>query len=71
MGLTMGLVFAGHSIGGAIGAFLGGYFYDLFGDYELLWMLSAGLSAAAAIFSILIVETRGRAGAIPSATVPA
>jgi MFS family permease len=71
MGLTMGLVFAGHSIGGAIGAFLGGYFYDLFGDYELLWMLSAGLSAAAAVFSILIVETRGRAGAIPSATVPA
>ncbi len=71
MGLTMGLVFAGHSLGGAIGAFLGGYLYDSLGSYTLLWVLSGGLSFAAAVFSIFVVETRGGARGIPTVAATA
>jgi MFS family permease len=71
MGLTMGLVFAGHSLGGALGAFMGGYFYDAFGTYTWLWVLSAGLSVAAAIFSIFVIETRDGPQAMPAATATA
>jgi predicted MFS family arabinose efflux permease len=71
MGLTMGLVFAGHSLGGAMGAFLGGYIYDAFGNYTWLWVLSGGLSVIAAIFSIFVIESRGDSRAIPSATAVA
>ncbi len=71
MGLTMGLIFAGHSLGGAMGAFLGGYFYDAFGNYTWLWVLSGGLSVIAAIFSIFVIETRGDSRAIPTATAAA
>ena len=71
MGLTMGLVFAGHSLGGALGAFLGGYIYDAFDNYVWLWILSGGLSFAAAIFSIFVLETRGGASAMRPAPATA
>ena len=71
MGLTMGLVFAGHSLGGALGAFLGGYIYDAFDNYVWLWILSSGLSFAAAIFSIFVLETRGGASTMRPAPATA
>lgn len=59
MGLTMGLLFASHSLGGAVGAMMGGLFYERFGDYDLVWMLSIGLAFAASVFTFLIPERRG------------
>jgi len=60
MGLTMGLLFAGHSFGGAAGSFLGGWLFDLFQIYDWMWNVSFALSLIAALFSILIRENRGR-----------
>ncbi|MBI2874857.1 MAG: MFS transporter [Firmicutes bacterium] len=43
-GMLMGLVFTMHQIGGFIGVFAGGLFFDLFGGYGLiLWLTSAVL----------------------------
>lgn len=47
MGLAMGMIAAGHSIGGAIGAFLGGYLFDLYARYDWIWLSSLGLALLA------------------------
>ena len=58
MGLTLGLLFAGHSAGAAAGAFMGGYFFDAFASYEWVWIVSIGLALIAAVISWMIRETR-------------
>ena len=58
IGLTLGLLFAGHSAGAAAGAFLGGYFYDMFQSYDFVWIVSIGIAFLAAILSWLIIEKR-------------
>ncbi len=60
MGLTMGLLFAGHSLGGAAGSYLGGWLFDLFQLYDWMWIVSFAVTLFAALVSILIRETRGR-----------
>lgn len=64
MGLTLGLLFAGHSAGAAVGAFMGGYFFDAFQSYEWVWIASIALALVAAVVSWMIRETRNteRAG---------
>lgn len=59
MGLTLGLLFAGHSAGAAAGSFMGGYFFDLFNSYDWIWLISIGLALIAAVLSWMIKETRG------------
>lgn len=54
MGLTMGMISAGHAIGGAIGAYAGGFIFDLTGGYDLLWMSSLWLAAGAGMLSVLV-----------------
>lgn len=66
MGLTLGLLFGGHSLGAAIGSVLGGWFFDLFAKYDWVWWLSSALAALAGVCAILIRETR----AAPAAPVP-
>jgi MFS family permease len=58
MGLTMGILSAGHALGGAAGAFLGGYFFDLFARYDWVWLASIGLALAAGLMCFTIRETR-------------
>jgi MFS family permease len=65
MGLTMGLIFAGHSLGGAAGSFMGGYLFDLYARYDWVWIVSVGLAVLAGLMSALIIESR------PGATAPA
>lgn len=69
MGLTMGVLFLGHSIGGALGAWLGGYFFDLFARYDWVWILGLGLALLAAVLAWSIPEKRetSPAGAEPAA----
>jgi len=64
MGLTLGLLFAGHSAGAAVGAFMGGYFFDAFQSYKWVWIASIALALIAAVVSWMIRETRNteRAG---------
>lgn len=68
MGLTLGLLFGGHSAGAAAGAFIGGYVFDNFQSYDWVWIVSIGLAFLAAVLSWLIRETRGgEAAATPVA----
>ena len=56
MGLTMGLLFSLHSIGGALGSFAGGWLFDLFAQYDWMWIGSFGLALLGAFLSILVRE---------------
>ncbi|MDI1245023.1 MAG: MFS transporter, partial [Rhodoferax sp.] len=40
MGLSMGLLGAGHSLGAALGAMAGGVVFDAYGSYSGLWVMS-------------------------------
>ena len=59
MGLTMGLLAAGHQIGAAIGASLGGYFFDKNATYDLIWMSSIALAVIAGVLVFLIKDNAG------------
>jgi len=50
MATLFGIVFLSHQIGSFLGAWLGGYFYDLTGSYDVVWWLSVALG----VFSGLI-----------------
>ena len=56
MGLTMGLLFSLHSVGGALGSFAGGWLFDLFAQYDWMWLASFGLALLAAFLSMLVHE---------------
>lgn len=58
MGITMGLIFALHSIGGALGSFMGGWLFEMFARYDWVWTVSVFLALLAALLSILIRENR-------------
>ena len=63
-------------MGAAIGAFFGGYMFDLMARYEWVWLISLALALLAALFSISIRENhephRPRWGVrAPMAAVPA
>ena len=53
-----GIVFFSHQIGAFIGAFLGGYFYDLYGSYDYAWYIAIALSIFAAFVHWPIDEKR-------------
>ncbi len=53
-----GIVFLCHQFGAFAGAFLGGYFYDLYGSYDYAWYLAIALSIFATIVHYPIDEAR-------------
>lgn len=61
MGLTMGIMFAGHSLGGAIGAVLGGWIFDSFARYDWTWIVALALALLAAVLAWSIPEKRNAA----------
>ena len=67
MGLTMGILSAGHAAGAAVGALLGGVLYDLFARYEAIWVASVVLAVLAGFMAFAIREGRG-ADAVPLAS---
>jgi MFS family permease len=54
MGLAMGMISAGHSIGAAAGAFLGGYLFDLTMRYEWVWLSSLALAVGAGLMVFML-----------------
>ena len=58
IGLTLGLLFGGHSLGAAVGVSIGGWMFDLTAQYGWIWWLSVVLAALAGIFAILVKEIR-------------
>jgi len=65
MGLTMGLISAGHSVGAAAGAFLGGYLVDLSARYDWVWLSAVALALMAGALVFLMRE-QPRAQAVPA-----
>ena len=50
LSMLYGLVFFSHQIGSFVGAWLGGIWYDVFGNYEAMWWLNA----AAGLFAFAV-----------------
>jgi predicted MFS family arabinose efflux permease len=71
MGLTMGLLSAGHSLGAALGSFLGGVLFDLFGRYTWVWAASIALALLAAFLCWVIRENRGEGRIVRAAEAEA
>ncbi|MGI9229468.1 MAG: MFS transporter [Gammaproteobacteria bacterium] len=49
MGTLFGIVFLSHQIGSFLGAWLGGYYYDLTGSYDQVWYMAVILGVMAAL----------------------
>jgi predicted MFS family arabinose efflux permease len=60
MGLTMGLISAGHSLGAAAGAFSGGYIFDLTMRYDWVWIVSLALAVGAGLMVFLLRDRPSR-----------
>jgi MFS family permease len=58
LGLTMGLLSAGHSLGAALGAELAGVLYDMIAQYFWVWIAALGLAILAGLLSFAIAEDR-------------
>ena len=56
VGFVMGLLTAGHQIGAAIGASLGGYFFAMNATYDLVWVSSIALAIIAGVLVFLLKE---------------
>ncbi|PJI91932.1 putative MFS family arabinose efflux permease [Yoonia maricola] len=54
MGLAMGLISAGHAIGGAMGAFAGGYLFTATQTYDLVWTGSVWLAVGAGVLALFL-----------------
>jgi MFS family permease len=66
MGLALGMLGMFHAGGAAVGAFLGGYLYDLFQAYDWVWIFSIVLSLIAGILAFAIRENPNDEPAIPA-----
>ena len=51
-----GIVFFSHQVGSFLGAYLGGYFFDTYGSYDIAWYLSIILSVFAGFVHLPIDE---------------
>ena len=55
-GNVYGIVFVSHQIGSFLGAYLGGVFYELYGNFDYAWYLSIALSVFAGLIHLPINE---------------
>ncbi|MDC0167877.1 MFS transporter [bacterium] len=56
IGLLYGFVFLSHQIGSFLGAYLGGLFYDIYGNFDYAWYASIALSIFAGLIHLPIKE---------------
>ena len=54
--MLYGIVFVSHQVGGFMGAWLGGWLYDQYQSYDLLWWASIAVSLMAAALHMPISE---------------
>lgn len=54
MGLSLGLLFGGHSLGAAAGALMGGWLFDLFARYGWVWNVAFALAILAGVLTLMI-----------------
>ena len=51
-----GFIFFSHQLGSFMGVWLGGYMYDRFGSYDLVWYLAIALGVFAATVNLMVRE---------------
>ena len=56
LSLLFGIVFLSHELGAFGGAYLGGYYYDLYGSYNYAWYIAIALSIFATLVHLPIDE---------------
>jgi len=56
MSMLGGVVFLFHQLGAFLGGWLGGYLYDISGNYDTVWLIAMGLSLVAAALNFPIKE---------------
>jgi MFS family permease len=66
LGLLGGVVFFGHQIGSFLGAWLGGVFFDRFGNYDYAWAMVIAFGLFAAAMHAPIDQRPAGAGASPA-----
>lgn len=57
MGTLYGIVFFSHQLGSFFGVWLGGFMYDRFGSYDMVWWVGVGVGAFSAIIHLPVRET--------------
>ena len=56
LSMLSGFAFFSHQIGSFLGAYLGGYLFDITGSYNIVWIIAIGLSVLAALVNLPIKE---------------
>ncbi len=56
LGLLGGVVFLSHQVGSFLGVWMGGFLYDIYGSYDIVWWLGVALGLFAAIVHLPIRE---------------
>jgi MFS family permease len=67
MGLSMGLLTAGHALGAAVGAKMGGLLFDLLATYSWTWLVALITALIAGVLCFIIRENRDRGWLVPAA----
>jgi predicted MFS family arabinose efflux permease len=65
MAMLYGFAFFSHQVGGFLGGWLGGVFYERYGNYNLVWWGSIALGFASAAINLPIVEKAAPSKAAP------
>jgi predicted MFS family arabinose efflux permease len=58
MSMLFGITFLSHQIGSFLGAWLGGYLYDIFQSYDIMWWISIALGVLSALVHGFIRQRR-------------
>ena len=56
MATLFGIALFSHQVGGFLGAYIGGYFFNITGEYTLVWFIDIGLALLAAAIHLPIKE---------------
>ena len=56
MGTLYGVIFFSHQLGSFIGVWLGGFLYDIYGSYNIVWWVGIGIGAFSAIIHLPVKE---------------
>ena len=51
--MIQGLAFTSHQLGSALGAFGGGWLFDVFGNYQMAWQVGVSLGIAAGVVQVI------------------
>ena len=56
MGTLFGIIFFSHQLGGFLGVWLAGWLYDIYGNYDLVWLIGIGVAAFSTVVHLPINE---------------